>query len=418
MPSTKRDWELPSGVEIRGESLRISFMYKGRRCRETLGIRITKSNIKFASRKREAILHEIGTGTFRYEEHFPDSKNARLFSGPVQERKTVDELLDDWLMIKKSSAQHSTYTGYKGKADRWISPTWGQYFVDELTRTQVEKWISHDLKDLANKTINELLIILRGIMKTAKADRLIDYNFMEDIDNRSIHFEPPDPFTRSELNRIIETSTHRTVELLTFKLACWTGLRLSEWMALAWEDVDLEAGTIKVSRAIVSGIYKIPKTRGSVRTVELLQPALDALHKLKALTFMQPPREVRVTQFDNKTVKTESLRFVLLATTTGNPFTSRQRFRESFLAGHLRKAGIRHRGPNQARHTYASQLLTAGMSREWIARQMGHSSTRTLETRYAEWITEDAPDMKAIANKLLGFDAEGSEGANQGQEGL
>jgi hypothetical protein len=29
------------------------------------------------------------------------------------------------------------------------------------------------------------------------------------------------------------------------------------------------------------------------------------------------------------------------------------------------------------------------MSRKRIARQIGHSSTRTLETRYADWITED-----------------------------
>lgn len=418
MATPKPDWELPSGVEIRGKSVRISFMYKGRRCRETLGVKITKPNIKFASRKREAILHEIATGTFDYQNHFPDSKNARLFSGPIQKRKTVDQLLDDWLMIKKSSAQHSTYSGYKGKADKWIRPAWGYFFVDELTRTQVEKWIALELNHLENKTINELLIILRGIMKTAKADRLIDYNFMKDIDNRSIHYETPDPFTRSELDRITETPTHRTAELLTFKLACWTGLRLSEWMALAWEDVDLEAGTIRVSRAIVSGVYKIPKTRGSVRTVELLQPALDALKELKALTFMQPPQKVRVTQFDNKTIKTETLRFVLLATTTGNPFTSRQRFRESFLAGHLHKAGVRHRGPNQARHTYASQLLTAGMSREWIARQMGHSSTRTLETRYAHWISEDAPAMRDTANRLLNFGTERQTEAHQAGAGV
>lgn len=396
--------QLPEGISLRAGSIVIDFRFRGQRCRETLkNLAPTKTNIKWAARKRAAILHEIAQGTFDYAHHFPNSKKATLFSGPVRQRKTISELLDSWLTIKKANTQNSTYTSYANKAENHIRPTWGQFYIDEITMTHIEQWMADDLSQLANKTINELLIIMRGLFKRAKADRLIDYNLMDDIDNLNIYIDEPDPFTRDELNRICSTPTHRQIELLTFELACWTGLRLSEWMALAWEDIDLKRRTLTVSRAIVSGHYKAPKTRGSNRTVELMTPALQALEQLKSLTFMQPPTNVAVIQSDNKTYLNESLHFVLLSSITNRPFTSRQRFRESFFEGHLRKAGIRHRGPNQARHTYASQLLTAGMSREWIAQQMGHSSTRTLEQRYAKWITEDAPEMVSLADKLMGF---------------
>lgn len=52
---------------------------------------------------------------------------------------------------------------------------------------------------------------------------------------------------------------------------CWTGLSLSEFVALSIEDIDGEAGVL---RALVSGEFKVPKERSRTRTVELIDPAL------------------------------------------------------------------------------------------------------------------------------------------------
>ncbi|EER6144519.1 DUF3596 domain-containing protein, partial [Escherichia coli] len=51
--------KLPTGVEIRGRNIRIWFMFRGKRCRETLkGWEITNSNIKKAGNLRALIVHE------------------------------------------------------------------------------------------------------------------------------------------------------------------------------------------------------------------------------------------------------------------------------------------------------------------------------------------------------------------------
>ncbi|WP_338296607.1 Arm DNA-binding domain-containing protein, partial [Escherichia coli] len=48
--------KLPTGVEIRGRYIRIWFMFRGKRCRETLkGWEITNSNIKKAGNLRSLI---------------------------------------------------------------------------------------------------------------------------------------------------------------------------------------------------------------------------------------------------------------------------------------------------------------------------------------------------------------------------
>ncbi|EMK7636568.1 DUF3596 domain-containing protein, partial [Shigella flexneri] len=52
--------KLPTGVEIRGKYIRIWFMFRGKRCRETLkGWEITNSNIKKAGNLRALIVHQI-----------------------------------------------------------------------------------------------------------------------------------------------------------------------------------------------------------------------------------------------------------------------------------------------------------------------------------------------------------------------
>lgn len=63
--------KLPTGVEIRGRYIRIWFMFRGKRCRETLkGWEITNSNIKKAGNLRALIVHEINSGEFEYLRRF------------------------------------------------------------------------------------------------------------------------------------------------------------------------------------------------------------------------------------------------------------------------------------------------------------------------------------------------------------
>ena len=45
-----------------------------------------------------------------------------------------------------------------------------------------------------------------------------------------------------------------------------------------------------------------------------------------------------------------------------------------------------------------SQLLSTGMiSKDWIAQQMGHTSTKMLDDHYAKWIPEDAKKPRGLS---------------------
>ena len=56
---------------------------------------------------------------------------------------------------------------------------------------------------------------------------------------------------------------------------------------------------------------------------------------------------------------------------------------------------------NDAR-PFISQFFAAGIAQEWIIRQVAHASRRTIDERYAKWISEAATGMAQFVSERLG----------------
>jgi integrase len=391
-----------TGVEIHGKSIRLRFGYQGIERRETLkGIKLSKSNLRFAFNKRNAILHEIAIGTFDYLAHFPNSENAKLICSP-KHTPTVQEAIEGWQLIKETKVRYKTASNYRNDAINHIFPKFGKRLLDTITYTEIETWRAQDLKHLSNKTINEICIPLRGAFANALADRLIDHNPMSHVQNLEKGTQDnADPFSLMEIEMLSKHQTEQASEQNGFIFACWTGLRISEWLALAWEDVDLDKRKIKVNRSIVKNRYAKPKTKGSQRTVDLLDDAYSALLRQKSLSFNSDPRELNILQEDNRNSQKQALRIIFLDSSTGLPYGDGQNIQAKFFKQFLEENSIRHRGINQARHTYASQLLTKGVAERWIAKQMGHNSISMLEKHYGRWLDTEMPNMAKDVSLLF-----------------
>ncbi|MOA57240.1 Phage integrase family protein [compost metagenome] len=79
-----------------------------------------------------------------------------------------------------------------------------------------------------------------------------------------------------------------------------------------------------------------------------------------------------------------------------------------WLTAHLKRARVRHRGPNQCRHTFASQALSCYVPVEWVARQLGHTDTTMVKKHYGRWIPADTRSMAGIVSQMMGFRPEPS----------
>ena len=399
--------KLPAGVELNGKRLRISFMYRGQRCREPLPsiVKINKASIAYADNKRRTILAEIKEGRFDYAAHFPESPRAAAFSGigGPSINRTVKEGLDRWLEVQRAKKATSTVVNYVSKA-RHVEAKIGKRRINDVSKSDLELFQAHLLKGgLSPKTVNDIFTVVRGVWADAFSDGIIKTNPLDRITNidTDADVEHADPFTREEIELIAKADPDRRPDVRMILFNCWAGLSLSEIIALAVEDVDLDAGVVRVRRALVAGEYKVPKERSRVRTVELIDPAIEQLRRAVADAEKDPPMLITVTQRDNVTKRKESIRLLFRSSASGLPWSGKTV--STWFTSHLKKAGVRHRGANQCRHTFASQALSSYVPAEWVARQLGHTDTTMVRKHYGRWIPSDTKSMAGIVSQLMGF---------------
>ncbi|SDG27691.1 integrase [Onishia taeanensis] len=386
---------MADGVEVRGNTVRVYFRWQGELCREPVPGPANERNIEHARRLATIINYEIEAGTFDYARHFPDSKRLH--------ESRFGYYLDLWLAIKKNELAYSSYRGTESKANTHVRPKWGEAQADKIDHIELQEWIQKELAaHLGNKTIKEIVSIMRQTFRLYSTRNKQAFDPTHGITIRLPDDEDPDPFTRSEIDKILTTPTKRVQELNLIKVAIYDGPRISEAQALAWEDVlDVEKGIIRYRRAVVRGRFKVTKTKRSTRVHHLLKPAREALIEQHALTGHLPAETYEVVDRDNRTVRKEKLRLVFLNSLSGKPFYENA-LRERFWKVHLDHAGVRYRGPNQCRHTFISQMLSLGVvPLHWISNHVGHSTITMIQRRYGKWIRTDGQDVPTLIEKLL-----------------
>lgn len=369
--------KLPRGVTIRkhrnGETINITFTYKGVKCREPLSnLDVTPKNIKYAERTLGEIYNKIERGTFVYAEYFPRSNRLRIF-GNAAAGKTVKMYLDEYLVICETrKLSPSTIGGYK-KCRSALSAL-HIFPASELTPAALKKWIQSQKTTL--KTIRNQLSFLRSALDEAVTDGILQINpvslvtasrYQSDKSEAESSYVV-DPLTPTEVDALLSAAGNKQCENL-FRFAIQTGLRSSELCALRWRDIDFVGRTAHVQNASVVGVIKATKTKAGTRKVELTEEALAALDSQKLYTFMKGEMIFE----DPKRNK---------------PWASADAIRKKAWVPTLRKAGIRYRNPYQTRHTFATRHISQGANLFWLAGQMGHKGPEMLFRHYGKYLTE------------------------------
>lgn len=355
-------------------SIEIAFTYRGVRCRERLKLKPTPANLKAASRHREAILDAIAHGTFDYQYTFPDSPRAAQFSPEPGARISTKDYLDRWVNRLESELKASTYLTYRRIIKNQLIPQFGAKALTDIKWRDIRDWIRE--KDGIPKTMVNILSVLRTALDEALEDELIDSNPLAGSKIRRkgvVREDEIDPFSSEEREAIINAATGQERNLIQF--AFWTGMRISELCALDWNVVGWLKETIRVNKALTQPAKEseAPKTNAGIRDVKLLDPALSSLQDQKAHTYLKG-EEI----FQNPR--------------TGERWTGDMVIRKRMCTRILKKAKVRYRYPYQMRHTYASMMLMAEESPQWVATQLGHTDWTFTAKTYSRFIPDDAPN--------------------------
>ncbi len=409
----------PTGVENHGGSLRLWFIYKGVRVREGLGVPDTPKNRKIAGDLRTSICYAIKTNTFNYSAQFPESKNLSRF-GEARQEITISQLCSKWLSLKEMEVAESSLRTYMAVTANVIAIIGAGSLLSSITKEkilEVRKELLtgfHVLKKGHKKvksgrsavTVNNYMTVMYGLFQFAVENWYITRSPMTGIIPLRESRPEPDPLTRDEFPRLIQSCHHQQSKNL-WAIAVYTGLRPGELCSLAWEDVDLKLGTITVRRSLTQkGKFNLPKTdAGTNRVVHLIAPALEALKIQAEMTRLSPEHSIQVQLREYGKKEEHKCTFVFLPALTSRSGGHGAHYSINSIGQTwdvaMKRAGLRHRKSYQSRHTYACWSLTAGANPNFIANQMGHADAQMVFQVYGKWMEENNQAQIALLSSKL-----------------
>ena len=167
------------------------------------------------------------------------------------ERQTVPEFLARWLNdVARTRVRPRTLDGYEAAVARHIRPHLEHVRLAKLTPQHLQAWMATlETNGVSAGRRRYARVVLRMALNTALRWRLVTMNAATLIDaprTASREFRPLSP---DEARTLLDACReHKLDALLTVAIAC--GLRLGEALGLQWGDVDLDAGTLQVRRAV------------------------------------------------------------------------------------------------------------------------------------------------------------------------
>ena len=200
------------------------------------------------------------------------AEHLRLSTNPdaaVQRGVTFGALLDRY-DAEEMPARYSTSTAYRSYIRTHIRPKWAGYALDEVKAFAVERWLK--TLTLAPKSRNHIKTIMLNVFECAMRWEMVPFGrnpmSLVRVPGCSKRREAPRVLSALECQKLLahlQTEPYRTMLMVAMCL----GLRCSEWAALQWRDVDFDAGTISINRAIVVNRVDEVKTAYSGKTLPL-----------------------------------------------------------------------------------------------------------------------------------------------------
>ncbi len=371
----------------------LDFRFKGQRCREYTALEDTPANRKRLGKMLKLIEAQIEAGKFNYREHFPDSRLAARLDHPgvthyipvinvagnvapgltypqAGNTPRFSDFADQWYSENEIRWRRTYRRTIEDIIKGRLTPTFGEKEVGQISKADILQFrstlgkvqIRKSGKTLSAARINYVMMVLRQIL-TEAADRFNFTNPYRNIKPVKLRKTDIEPFSLQEVQTIL--ARVRPDYRAYYTVRFFTGMRTGEVDGLKWKYVDFEHRLIIVRETIVNGIEEYTKTDGSQRDIQMSQVVFNALKEQEKAT-----REKSEYVFCNQQGKPLN----------HNNVTNRVWYPL------LRYLGLKVRRPYQTRHTCATLWLASGENPEWVARQLGHTSTEMLFKVYSRYV--------------------------------
>jgi integrase len=294
-----------------------------------------------------------------------DALKRRATNGAVDSDPTVGQHVDWWIeTVAASKVTASSLTAYRARHRSWITPTpIARVRLRRLRAVDVQDWQNGLAADgIAPASRNSARVLLSSALHYADGVGMVERNVVSFVAGAKAGAKLDDALDADEISAVLAAARGDRLEAL-WVLALKYGMRPAELLALRWDDIDLDAGTLTVAMS---------KSAAGVRDLPLLAGTLEAL---KAHRHRQDAERAKLAPYWHNTGH-------VFTRPEGGPLPRRTfstRWHEL-----LSRAKVADRRPYATRHSAATALLEADVPLEVVSAILGHSGLSVTADIYAK----------------------------------
>lgn len=300
-------------------------------------------------------------------------------------REAAEEFVDGMRSGKVRTKSGDVYKpsatrSYEAALRDRVLPALGAKRLTDIQRRDVQRLADELLGEgLDPSTVRNVLMPLRVLIRRAIEDGDLAVNPTAHLRLPAVKGRRERIASPEEAQRLLAALPER--DRAVWATALYAGLRRGELMALQWEDVDLAKGVIRVERAYdEKGRVEVePKSHAGRRMVPIVGTLRDELVAHKA-------RQGRDSG-------------LVFGATSETPFVTSTLWRRAQVA--WRRASLEPIGLHEARHTFASILIAAGVNAKSITTYMGHASIQTTYDLYGKLMPGSELEAAALVDAYL-----------------
>ncbi len=300
---------------------------------------------------------------------------------------TIADLLTEWLASTKPTLAPKSYDRNEGVARNHVIPKLGAVKLVDLKPADVSRMLAKlEQEGKKYRTLQLARSTLGAAIEQAFKAGVVGENVVRKVAKpRSEHKEMAE-LDASQVQSLVRACEGERLGPLFVFLAD-SGCRLGEALALTWKDVDLEKGTVRVTKSLSdskTGLeVKQTKTKAGRRTIHLAATTVEWLQAHKRRSESEDHGSDIVFCSRNGTHLRQSN-------------VSRVQWKR------IRKqAGLPEIGLHGLRHTSASLLLSLGIPIVTVSRRLGHESVRITLDIYGHCMPEDQARAGTMMDSLI-----------------
>lgn len=308
----------------------------------------------------------------------------------IPQKILVSAYIEEWLVdIKMPSLKPASYDRLERTYQNHIKNSQvGRCQMGNITAMDIQKLINQKSQSLSYSSLKKIYDLLKGCFNYAVISRDMDFNpamavHMPKKENLKKQTKKIQVFSRDELERIEDVAKIvykggkiRYKHAYLFILLANTGMRAGEALALTWENVNFDKRFITI---VQNASQVIERTEGAEKKYKTIITSVKTQNGNRCIPCNDKAMEALL--WLKKYQEENHIKSKYVVCNNEGRILNQQTL-PHILSKILKAANVNYKNVHSFRHTFATNLIEAGVDVKIVSQLLGHSSVKITYDTY------------------------------------